>query len=59
MKWLRENIGIVSQEPVLFDASIAENIRMGRSDATKAEIEIAAMNANAHDFITDLPKVGH
>ncbi|XP_057304108.1 ATP-dependent translocase ABCB1-like isoform X1 [Hydractinia symbiolongicarpus] len=56
VKWLRENIGIVSQEPVLFDASIAENIRMGRSDATKAEIEIAAMNANAHDFITDLPK---
>ena len=55
--WLRKHIGVVSQEPVLFEGSIAENIRMGKDDATDAEIEKAAMNANALNFINDLPKV--
>ena len=57
VKWLRQHIGIVSQEPVLFDMSIADNIRMGKDDASQQEIEEAAMNANAHDFITNLPMV--
>ncbi len=55
--WLRQHIGVVSQEPVLFEGTIAENIRMGKDDATDAEIEAAARNANAHNFISDLPKV--
>ncbi|XP_066910223.1 ATP-dependent translocase ABCB1-like isoform X2 [Clytia hemisphaerica] len=56
VKWLRQHIGIVSQEPVLFDMTIADNIRMGKDNATQQEIEQAAINANAHDFITNLPK---
>ncbi|NXX41749.1 MDR1 protein, partial [Tricholaema leucomelas] len=55
VKWLRENIGIVSQEPVLFAATIAENIRHGREDISDAEIEQAAKEANAFDFISRLP----
>uniref|UniRef100_A0A672TYN1 ABC-type xenobiotic transporter n=1 Tax=Strigops habroptila TaxID=2489341 RepID=A0A672TYN1_STRHB len=55
VKWLRENIGIVSQEPVLFATTIAENIRYGREDISDAEIEQAAKEANAFDFISRLP----
>ena len=55
IKWLRSNIGVVSQEPVLFDTSIADNIRFGKEDATREEIEAAAMAANAHNFISSLP----
>ncbi|NXG04871.1 MDR1 protein, partial [Sakesphorus luctuosus] len=55
VKWLRENIGIVSQEPVLFATTIAENIRYGRGDISDAEIERAAKEANAFDFISRLP----
>ncbi|XP_064300530.1 ATP-binding cassette sub-family B member 5 isoform X3 [Phalacrocorax carbo] len=55
VKWLRENIGIVSQEPVLFATTIAENIRYGREDISDAEIEQAAKQANAFDFISRLP----
>ena len=55
IKWLRSKIGVVSQEPVLFDTTIAENIRYGREDATLEDIKNAARNANAHDFISDLP----
>ncbi|NWS25767.1 MDR1 protein, partial [Polioptila caerulea] len=54
-KWLRENIGIVSQEPVLFATTIAENIRYGREDISDAGIEQAAKEANAFDFISRLP----
>ncbi|NXI18278.1 MDR1 protein, partial [Irena cyanogastra] len=54
-KWLRENIGIVSQEPVLFATTIAENIRYGRENISDAEIERAAKEANAFDFISRLP----
>ena len=56
LKWLRSHIGVVSQEPVLFDTTIAENIRYGKEDATMEEIQEAAKNANAHNFIMDLPK---
>ncbi|XP_059172799.1 ATP-dependent translocase ABCB1-like [Physella acuta] len=56
LKWLRSNIGVVSQEPSLFDASIEENIRFGRMDATEHDIHQAAKEANAHDFIMLLPE---
>uniref|UniRef100_A0A6Q2ZE04 ABC-type xenobiotic transporter n=1 Tax=Esox lucius TaxID=8010 RepID=A0A6Q2ZE04_ESOLU len=55
VKWLRENIGIVSQEPVLFGTTIAENIRYGKADATDEDIERAVKEANAYDFIAKLP----
>lgn len=49
---LREQVGLVPQETLLFSGSIAENIRYGRPDATEAEIEEAAKAANAHAFIS-------
>ncbi|KAJ8411657.1 hypothetical protein AAFF_G00164650 [Aldrovandia affinis] len=52
---LREMIGIVSQEPVLFATSIAENIQYGRLDVSQAEIEQATREANIYDFIMSLP----
>ncbi|XP_060590153.1 ATP-dependent translocase ABCB1-like isoform X2 [Ruditapes philippinarum] len=55
IKWWREHIGIVSQEPVLFGTTIGENIRYGREEVSQAEIEEATKMANAHDFITALP----
>ena len=53
---LRKNVAIVSQEIYLFDASIADNIRYARPDATLKEIIDAAKAANAHDFIMSLPE---
>ncbi|XP_052821017.1 ATP-dependent translocase ABCB1-like isoform X1 [Mya arenaria] len=53
---LRRNIGVVSQEPILFGLTIRENILLGRPDARTQEIEAAASMANCHDFITKLPK---
>uniref|UniRef100_A0A9J8CXS6 ATP-binding cassette sub-family B member 5 n=2 Tax=Cyprinus carpio TaxID=7962 RepID=A0A9J8CXS6_CYPCA len=55
VRGLRELIGVVSQEPVLFATTIAENIRYGRQDVTQEEIEQAAHEANAYDFIMKLP----
>ncbi|KAJ8353931.1 hypothetical protein SKAU_G00214980 [Synaphobranchus kaupii] len=52
---LREMIGVVSQEPVLFATTISENIRYGRLDVTQEEIEQATREANAYDFIMTLP----
>ncbi len=52
---LRSRIGVVSQDSVLFSASIAENIRVGRPDATDAEVEAAARSADIHDVIVSLP----
>eukprot|EP01053_Blabericola_migrator_P002880 Blabericola_migrator_1__2879@NODE_1828_length_3729_cov_751_526215_g1050_i1_p2_GENE_NODE_1828_length_3729_cov_751_526215_g1050_i1NODE_1828_length_3729_cov_751_526215_g1050_i1_p2_ORF_typecomplete_len351_score64_22ABC_tran/PF00005_27/8_6e37SMC_N/PF02463_19/1_6SMC_N/PF02463_19/2_1e05TniB/PF05621_11/0_0038TniB/PF05621_11/0_05AAA_21/PF13304_6/9e07AAA_15/PF13175_6/3_7e05AAA_22/PF13401_6/0_00013AAA_5/PF07728_14/0_23AAA_5/PF07728_14/2_2SbcCD_C/PF13558_6/0_0036AAA_25/PF13481_6/0_098AAA_25/PF13481_6/12AAA_ len=52
--YLRSRMGLVGQEPVLFDMSIAENIRAGKPDATEMEIIEAAQAANAHDFIMAL-----
>ncbi|KAJ8291016.1 hypothetical protein GJAV_G00020440 [Gymnothorax javanicus] len=52
---LREMIGVVSQEPVLFATTISENIRYGRLDVTQEEIEQATREANAYDFIMKLP----
>lgn len=57
LKWLREHIGIVSQEPVLFGTTIKENIRYGRVDVTEEEIIAATKMANAYDFVMKLPSV--
>uniref|UniRef100_A0A4X1SYT0 Phosphatidylcholine translocator ABCB4 n=1 Tax=Sus scrofa TaxID=9823 RepID=A0A4X1SYT0_PIG len=55
VRYLREIIGVVSQEPVLFATTIAENIRYGRENVTMEEIEKAVKEANAYDFIMKLP----
>jgi ABC-type multidrug transport system fused ATPase/permease subunit len=57
--WLRSQIGIVSQEPILFDMSIEENIAYGDNSRTVPIDEIieAAKKANIHDFISNLPQV--
>lgn len=59
LAWLRSQLGLVSQEPILFDCTIAENIQYGDNSrvVSQAEIEEAAMNANIHDFILGLPEV--
>ncbi|HKO38089.1 MAG TPA: ABC transporter ATP-binding protein [Solirubrobacterales bacterium] len=56
LRSLREQISVVLQEPLLFSGTIAENIRYGRLEATRGEIEDAARAANAHDFISALPE---
>ncbi|KAG1713070.1 hypothetical protein DVH05_000797 [Phytophthora capsici] len=55
LKWLRENVSLVSQEPVLFAGTIAENIELGKPGSTREEIIEAAKKANAFDFITNFP----
>ncbi len=52
---LRNAIAIVPQEAMLFSGTVAENIRYGRLDATQAEVEAAAREANAEEFVLDLP----
>ena len=52
---LRQQIGIVSQESILFNATIRENIAFGMIDASDEEITRAAKIANAHDFISEMP----
>jgi ATP-binding cassette subfamily B protein len=53
---LRRRIALVPQEPVTFAASVAENIRYGRPEASEEEVRQAAVLAAAHDFITALPQ---
>jgi ATP-binding cassette subfamily B protein len=53
---LRSQMGMVFQEPVLFNASLRENIRLGKLDATDAAIEAASRAAEIHDFIVSLPQ---
>lgn len=52
---LRKSLSLVSQDTFLFSATIMENLRIGRNDATDEEVIAAAKTANAHDFIMDLP----
>jgi ATP-binding cassette subfamily B protein len=54
-RWLRRQIGVVSQEPILFSGTIAENVRYGRPDASDEEVEAAARAANAHEFVVRFP----
>jgi subfamily B ATP-binding cassette protein MsbA len=53
---LREQMALVSQEVVIFDQTVAENIACGREGATREEVEAAAKAASAHEFIMELPK---
>jgi len=53
---LRNQLALVSQEVVLFDASVAENIALGKSGASRSAVEEAARRAFAHDFILELPR---
>lgn len=57
ISWLRSNIALVGQEPILFSTTIGENIRYGKPDATDKEVENAAKDSGAHDFISRLPNV--
>ncbi|KAL6283869.1 hypothetical protein ACE6H2_014798 [Prunus campanulata] len=54
-KWLRSQMGLVNQEPVLFATSLKENILFGKEGASMEEVINAAKAANAHDFIVKLP----
>lgn len=59
IRWLRQQIGIVSQEPVLFDASIADNVRYGAlfREVSDEEVIEATKAANIHSFVESLPQV--
>jgi len=61
VKWLRNQIGLVSQEPTLFNTTIADNIRYGANfrEVSDEEVEAAAKSANIHGFISSLPQVCH
>lgn len=53
---LRNNVGIVLQDSILFSGTVADNIRYGKPNATQKEVEEAAKQANIHDFILTLPQ---
>lgn len=59
LRWLRSQIGLVGQEPILFDASIGDNIRYGANfrEVSDEEVIEAAKAANIHSFIEGLPQV--
>jgi ABC-type multidrug transport system fused ATPase/permease subunit len=57
LKWLRQQISVVSQEPNLFQTTIRENILFGCDSATEEDMYEAAKIANAHHFIMSLPDV--
>jgi ATP-binding cassette subfamily B protein len=56
LDWLRSRIGVVAQEPLLFSASIRENIRYGRPGASDAEVEAAACSAHVEAFVRGFPE---
>jgi ABC-type multidrug transport system fused ATPase/permease subunit len=56
LRGLRETVAIVSDDPFLFSATVAENIAYGRPDATQEQIEEAARRAQAYDFVSALPQ---
>lgn len=57
LRWFRQQLAVVHQEPALFSGTVAENITAGQLDATQAQVEEAARLANAHQFIVKLPLV--
>ncbi len=54
--WLRRQVGVVSQEPTLFAATVRDNIRYARPDASEDDVLAAATAANAHEFISAFPE---
>lgn len=56
LQWLRSQMGLVNQEPILFATSIKENILFGKEGASMENVISAAKAANAHDFISKLPQ---
>ncbi|CAM0911259.1 unnamed protein product [Alopecurus aequalis] len=56
LRWLRKQIGLVQQEPILFNLSIRDNISYGSEESSETEIIQAAMDANIHEFISGLPQ---
>lgn len=56
LSWLRQQVSVVLQDPILFSTTIAENIAYGKPGATREEIIAAARHAQAHEFIQALPK---
>ena len=56
LKFLRRNIAVVSQEPSLFSGTIKDNLKLGNLKADDEQIIQAASTANAHSFISQLPK---
>ncbi|KAJ6684730.1 ATP-BINDING CASSETTE SUB-FAMILY B [Salix purpurea] len=59
LKWLRQQMGLVSQEPALFAATITDNILFGKEDASMDQIYEAAKAANVHSFVIQLPEGYH
>lgn len=59
MGWLRQHVGVVSQEPTLFSGTVEYNIGIGLDNVSHSDVVKAAKLANAHDFIQSLPEVGH
>ncbi len=57
LRYLRNRVGVVSQEPVLFDGTLQENIRLGNPDVSRDQIIEALKLANAYGFIEQLPQV--
>nr|GMC50769.1 ABC transporter B family member 20 isoform X2 [Ipomoea batatas] len=55
LRWLRNHLGLVQQEPIIFSTTIRENIIYARHNASEAEVKEAARIANAHHFISSLP----
>ena len=55
LRQYRQQIGYVGQEPVMFNMSIKENIKMGKPDATDEQIEVALKAVNAWDFVSKYP----
>ena len=56
-QWIRSRLGLVGQEPILFDLTIAENITYGLENIPMSEIIDASIRANIHEFIQQLPEV--
>ena len=56
LRYIRNHIGLVNQEPILFSGTIASNIKQGKLEATLEEIIEAAKNANVHEFVDSLPE---
>ncbi|GMS96690.1 hypothetical protein PENTCL1PPCAC_18865, partial [Pristionchus entomophagus] len=56
LQWLRQHIGIVQQEPIIFNDTVANNLRMGDPDISAEDMERLCRMANAHEFVSRLPK---